>query len=877
MIFFRKQISLAAAVSMLAAILTVPSASAATAKQMPNDYSAWDNKINVNFDDYADLEAAKADGLKIQAAENCVAIGTTTKGKSVGLLNATNASSGFYYALDSAVNAGQIKITFSANTTTLCTQPINVFADATQPTAGQEVITFSQNLSTLVFNNKDTGVGFTKGEWIDVTILADFDAGTMTTTFFGPGMKTSYSRTDELKIAAMAGICFRSWWKATGDDATYAYFDNIKIATRNKLETSTSFAKQDFETLDYAHELFADGWEAVAGSGLIGPTEATIVKDGTSYGNALHLSQNNNGFKKAILTKNGEDVSKGYLKLDFSIYSEDATKTKILAYVGNGTKEQQVIYFAPNYIQKNSGTAANLKKYQSNTWYDVSVIINVPEQTYTVQVTSDGNLVDEFINTLDAEITSINTFRINKWDPPAFLFDNFNVTEYDPPKPSAAIMSEDFEGTATLADRGWVNKQSAITSIDTTNGNRGKIEVDETGGTSGGMQKSFTQSITGGKIRTVFTVDTNDNKFYVKLLTSDSSKVLDAIYMTGSADGNLILPGTSAAYVDNLSSSYTKGTVYKIENIYDLDSKTRTLSVYDATTDSLIKTKEYSATGTSNADKQLTDIKPITGIEVMNWGYGNQANGTRGSNPAYIDDIVVEYVVDKPVLSASSVEFIDYAGNSVADKTAVTNALDKIVLDFGCNVDEDTIDGAITLKTSAGTAVPFTGSFDSAKRHYTIVPSSYLALSTEYVLNVANTIENKFGYAMDNSFELRFTTAGNAVVTGTIESAKSNNINEIATVSDIYANQKINVAGTFVNSSDESKTATFLIAYYQGNELANIDIYQSPAIAAKSKAAISAEFTVPSDLTGIDGVSIFLWDSFSNIMPYSPAKVIGSN
>lgn len=130
---------------------------------------------------------------------------------------------------------------------------------------------------------------------------------------------------------------------------------------------------------------------------------------------------------------------------------------------------------------------------------------------------------------------------------------------------------------------------------------------------------------------------------------------------------------------------------------------------------------------------------------------------------------------------------------------------------------------------------------------------------------------------MDNSFELRFKTAGNAVVTGAIESVKSNNINEIATVSDIFANQKINVAGTFVNSSDESKTATFVIAYYKGNELANIDIYQSPAIAAKSKAAISAEFTAPSDLTGIDGVSIFLWDNFSNIMPYAPAKVIGSN
>ncbi|MBO5060988.1 MAG: Ig-like domain-containing protein [Clostridia bacterium] len=880
--FFKKQISLIAAISMLATTLAVTTAGAATPKLMPNDYSAWDNKVNVNFDDYADLEAAKADGLKIQAEESCIAIQETEKGNSIGLLNSTTKSSGVYYTLDEAATSGQVKMTFSAKTETLCTQPIYIFADASTPTVGQEVITFSKNLDTLVFNNTNTGKQFIKGEWIDVTILADFDTDTLKTTFFGPGMKVLYSRVDALSVDAVAGILFRSWWQATGDDTTYAYFDNIKIATRSKLKTSTSFAKEDFETLDYAHELFADNWDAVAGSGLIGPTEAEIVDGGTGYGKALLFKQANNGFKRAILTKNGEAFSKGLLKIDFSISSEDATKTKIFACVGDGTTEQQIIYFAPNLIQKDSGTAANSKKYETDTWYDVSVIINLAESNYTVQVTSGGNLVDEFSNSLNSNIETINTFRIHKWDAPEFMFDNFCVAEYEAPKPSANILTEDFEGTKTLTERGWEScSASSIISIDTADGNKGKLEINEEAGTNGGMKKTFSQ-VTEGKIRTVFTVDTNNNKFYVKLLTKNNSNndaTIDCIYITGQTDGKLVLPGTGAAYGDNLSTNYTLGTVYKIENIYDLDSDTRTLNLYDATTDQLIKTKEYSATGTSNADKQLANVSAVTGIEVMNWGYGVKGNtdNPRGSNPAYIDNIVVEYVVDKPVLSASSVQFIDYAGNVVADKTAMTTALDKIVLDFGCNVDETTIEDAVTIETKNGTPVPFTASFDAANRIYTIIPDNYLTSSTEYVLNVANTVENKFGYAMDNAFEVGFKTAENTVVIGEIDSVKANNINDITKVSDIYANQKINLTGTFVNSSNESKTLTFVIAYYSGKKLVNIEACGNAPLAANDKSPISAEFTAPADMTGIDSVSIYLWDTLLNIMPYAPAKVIGNN
>ena len=853
---FTKKMSAVLAAALSVSAITVPQVFAAKVNNMPESYT-WQNGVYENFENIADVDGlSNSSGFGIQSdatfTPQFMTVSNTDDehNKAIGLMDvksgSTNAlSPGFYYSLPAKVASGEVKISFSIKSQQLSAIPIYLMQEPNTPGESlQQIITFNEN---NLYTFQGSNFGYTADKWVDVTIVANLGNKTFNIVFSGEGIgngtanEKKYVRYDDkaLTIDGLSGIQFRSWIKK-GEGETYTYFDNIKIATKQYTGTNDAYIKEDFSNIDSFNEVFADDWVWTHDQKTV---DGKIVNVDSSHGNAVQLSQNAPGIYKAIKDKDGNGLTSGKYEISYSVYTT-STEDKILVDINDFC----VAYFSQWATIGNSAGGSGSGTYKENKWYDISALMDMDNKTASVTVKQGDTVVYENSG-LAINATALTQLRVRNWNDKAFYIDDILIKDYVAPKPSTILIDENFDNMTELSN-GWtnINSNNPVTIID--NSPYGKSAKGQFVGSSG-LQKSF-DAVTG-KFKISFLMSTN-TQFYLNLINKNAAgedknqalAYIDTSFRvhSGNGDGGHYIMG-------NVES----GKYYQFEFVVDTDNKTYEMSYTDVAT----STK---STQTLDSEKlpRLLDLNSVSGIQLGFWDSKKD-----GSDTVIIDNVKVERIVTAPVLSAETVAIKDYNENVITDTTKVTPAISEIALNFGTQIDEDTLDGAITLTDSDNSAVAFDYELSSDGKTVTIAPTAYLKGGKTYSLSVAKTVANVYDMTMDAAFNMQFETAA--------DFAKAE-LTTLPKLSDITTGSTVTIGGNFINCTDSSKNLVWVVAYFSGNRLVYADASkETPISTVYGKTTLGQTYTAP-DMTGVDRVEIYLWNGMTTMIPFADATPI---
>lgn len=849
---FTKKMSAVLAAALSVSAITVPQVFAAKVNNMPESYT-WQNGVYENFENIADLDAAKNSGLKVYWAEQFINVfdtGDTEHGKAVGLLDVKAGSEGatspgFYYTLPEKVTSGELKISFSIKSQQLSAIPIYLMQETEQQEEPlQQLMLFNENSTYTMLGST---FGYTADKWIDVTVVANLDTKKFNIVLSGEGIgngtanEKKYVRYDDkdLTVDGLGGIQFRSWYK-NGQGDTYSYFDNIKIATKQTGGTNDAYIKEDFSNIDSFNEVFADDWVWTHDQKTV---DGKIVNVDSSHGNAVQLSQNAPGIYKAIKDKDGNGLTSGKYEISYSVYTT-STEDKILVDINDFC----VAYFSQWATIGNSAGGSGSGTYKENKWYDISALMDMDNKTASVTVKQGDTVVYENSG-LAINATALTQLRVRNWNDKAFYIDDILIKDYVAPKPSTILIDENFDNMTELSN-GWtnINDNNPVTIID--NSPYGKSAKGQFVGSSG-LQKSF--DAVAGKFKISFLMSTN-TQFYLNLINKNAAgedknqalAYIDTSFRvhSGNGDGGHYIMG-------NVES----GKYYQFEFVVDTDNKTYEMSYTDVAT----STK---STQTLDSEKlpRLLDLNSVSGIQLGFWDSKKD-----GSDTVIIDNVKAELIVTAPVLSAETITIKDYNENVITDTAKVTPAISEIALNFGTQIDEDTLDGAITITDSDNSAVAFDYALSSDGKIVTIAPTAYLKGGKTYSLNVAKTVANVYDMTMDAAFNMQFETAA--------DFAKAE-LTTLPKFSDIATGSTLTIGGNFINCTDSSKNLVWVVAYFSGNRLVYADASKETSISAVyGKTTLGQTYTAP-DMTGVDRVEVYLWNGMTTMIPFADATPI---
>lgn len=853
---FTKKMSAVLAAALSVSAITVPQVFAAKVNNMPESYT-WQNGVYENFENIADVDGlSNSSGFGIQSdatfTPQFMTVSNTDDehNKAIGLMDvksgSTNAlSPGFYYSLPAKVASGEVKISFSIKSQQLSAIPIYLMQEPNTPGESlQQIITFNEN---NLYTFQGSNFGYTADKWVDVTIVANLDNKTFNIVFSGEGIgngtanEKKYVRYDDkaLTIDGLSGIQFRSWIKK-GEGETYTYFDNIKIATKQYTGTNDAYIKEDFSNIDSFNEVFADDWVWTHDQKTV---DGKIVNVDSSHGNAVQLSQNAPGIYKSIKDKDGNGLTSGKYEISYSVYTT-STEDKILVDINDFC----VAYFSQWATIGNSAGGSGSGTYKENKWYDISALMDMDNKTASVTVKQGDTVVYENSG-LAINATALTQLRVRNWNDKAFYIDDILIKDYVAPKPSTILIDENFDNMTELSN-GWtnINSNNPVTIID--NSPYGKSAKGQFVGSSG-LQKSF-DAVTG-KFKISFLMSTN-TQFYLNLINKNAAgedknqalAYIDTSFRvhSGNGDGGHYIMG-------NVES----GKYYQFEFVVDTDNKTYEMSYTDVAT----STK---STQTLDSEKlpRLLDLNSVSGIQLGFWDSKKD-----GSDTVIIDNVKAELIVTAPVLSAETITIKDYDENVVTDTAKVTPAISEIALNFGTQIDEDTLDGAITLADSDNSAVAFDYELSSDGKTVTIAPTAYLKGGKTYSLSVAKTVANVYDMTMDAAFNMQFETAA--------DFAKAE-LTTLPKLSDITTGSTVTIGGNFINCTDSSKNLVWVVAYFSGNRLVYADASkETPISTVYGKTTLGQTYTAP-DMTGVDRVEIYLWNGMTTMIPFADATPI---
>ena len=235
-----------------------------------------------------------------------------------------------------------------------------------------------------------------------------------------------------------------------------------------------------------------------------------------------------------------------------------------------------------------------------------------------------------------------------------------------------------------------------------------------------------------------------------------------------------------------------------------------------------------------------------------------------GGTSVHMDDINIEYYEPDPVYDASAIVLKDSFGEIIEGTTDVTNAVKSIKIPFGCDM---ALTSAITLEDSNGDTVDFNVS--RTGNSYELILGSALKANETYTVTVPSTVENIYGVALggaDRTFT--FTTSEDHSDLMAIRSVKIGGA-DVSALSEITAESTINVVTKYANGTEEEVSGVAILAFYGNGKLIYADTDEITAQAGTYGTATSA-FTIPEgfDMSGVDSVSVMLWDGFANITPY---------
>ena len=230
----------------------------------------------------------------------------------------------------------------------------------------------------------------------------------------------------------------------------------------------------------------------------------------------------------------------------------------------------------------------------------------------------------------------------------------------------------------------------------------------------------------------------------------------------------------------------------------------------------------------------------------------------------YIDNILVQEKFAKPSMSDERVKFFDKNGAQInCSNTELSLLTNKISLDFGTRLKEDTINNNITLvKSSDNSAVSFDYEISGTA---VILKNLNLEPTTAYTLTVGSGITGKDGQKLDKTYTLNMTTGAN-VTTMRLANIKIGDsvVGNFAGLTDGAATVVINSTNTTADPID----AVLIMAYYDNNNRLLLADAQAVNGTAQSAADVNAPVTIAKP-EGCAKVKVMLWNSLGNTKPLS--------
>lgn len=271
-------------------------------------------------------------------------------------------------------------------------------------------------------------------------------------------------------------------------------------------------------------------------------------------------------------------------------------------------------------------------------------------------------------------------------------------------------------------------------------------------------------------------------------------------------------------------------------------------------------TGEWTATVTSKSDPNRTGTAS-GGNFPTDKAIDRMMFGTKCD--IYVDNILVQESLTKPSMSDERVKFLDKNGAQInctnQDVSLLTN---KISLDFGTRLKEDTINNNITLVKVDSGAVSFDYETSGTA---VILKNLNLEPTTAYTLTVSSGITGKDGQKLDKTYTLNMTTGAN------VTTMRLANIKIGESVVENFAGLTDGVATVVINSTNTTADpieAVLIMAYYDNNNRLLLADAQAVNGTAQSAADVNAPVTIAKP-EGCTKVKVMLWNSLGKTEPLS--------
>lgn len=470
-----------------------------------------------------------------------------------------------------------------------------------------------------------------------------------------------------------------------------------------------------------------------------------------------------------------------------------------------------------------------------NHWYHYEMKLNKTANTYTVEITDKNN--SSFKATQSGEVSQTYAFEglligggmIVNMDNISIAGEKMNATEFV--KLGSGITCSISDGVAHIQNvGGW---EYGAFLFKNAMGTAGKYEIKfdfKANYIYNGYGAAYlTDSEMGGYAQ---------NKEF-QLLNIVDGKLCSGIYYTSSE--NYTVPILDIDLSD--AEGNDKNTWFTYEMVAD-----RSTGEWTAT---ITSKSDQNRTGTASGGNFPTD----KAIDRMMFGT---------KCDIYVDNILVQESLTKPSMSDERVKFLDKNGAQInctnQDVSLLTN---KIFLDFGTRLKEDTINNNITLVKSGDTgAVSFDYEISGTA---VILKNLNLEPTTAYTLTVGSGITGKDGQKLDKTYTLNMTTGAN-VTTMRLANIKIGEsvVGNFAGLTDGAATVVINSTNTTADPIE----AVLIMAYYDNNNRLLLADAQAVNGTAQSAADVNAPVTIAKP-EGCAKVKVMLWNSLGNTKPLS--------
>jgi len=807
-------------------------------------------------------------------------VGDGSYGKSLKLSSGTT-----QFAIPLGKTSGTYEVKFSINP--INTENIMIFGFGAAATGGfvgatdnngtaNTIVTVGRSSSFYLAKNEESGAPrhsggtYEVGKWYDITAIIDLDSRLYKTT-----IKQGDTVLSEKTRIMDTGTNLNYFRFLNWGGKIPCYFDNFSVkATDEEVSKVIVFDDfNDYTTVAYGitanqKNLFNNGWTAGlktwedSANGGVLPVLDSITHDSQ----VLEFENGTKGLTYEFPTP----IKEGKVKISYKMTGQAGER---LGFALKDTiswtdAQQEVIYSgspsAPNSLLGSAGV--DREKFFDmavDEWYDIENVFDMDKKTVSVRVLKDGETIGLKKDIAITKASQLSVITFYGWktglnDNAGFSIDDFKVELIDDAETTYDYLIEenDFEDVSH-----YLNLENISYSFDPRAGASYAIAEDGTNkvfklsGNASRIAKTLAGASTG-KLR--FTYDIKTDGIAVITYTGiNSNTAWKNHVLLGYIHSGGLATHTYTAEESYKFFNYTADSWITMENVIDLDNKTISYKAYDDAGNLLGSATQEGLGWINLSEDDGDDVAGLNGFWVRNWGLA----GTSVS----IDNVKFEYYYGIPSIDESAISMTNISDEEV-DLLAetITPGIKTITLDFGAELTEDSVDGAILLKEKNGTDT-YEGALSGEKYIFTLADG--LKEDTTYEITVDGTVATALGYELGESFTYEFKTSSAKCVITADGIYNEAGTTKLTTVSGLLAGGKIYAKANAVNDKAVSETVTFIIAYYNAsNVLVSTDI-EAVTVESGYAGEIGNLFTLP-DMTDVSKISVFVWNNAVDAVPY---------